>query len=612
MRIESVSHRGEVNGLADILRVSTPVVEKNQPVQPKPGLQPTNEFNLQQPNRVIQTHNQSELLGQNNAKLKGNDTPSILLDMLKDPDVTVSFLKNISMLEEIYTLLPANNNTVTPEIEQMFHQLLIDPEELAQEMQRQENSATLFKGPFFDFLREISLSKTSQGETQRAIANLMRSMNNLLCHEDILDAVANSLVYLEKNLNSSKSLTGRIAQLVSVYRQDDSVPFDKLKGETLSLLRDIENSILYSPKISKTISITTYNLSRYNESVTFFQEAVVRLRQMLNGSSRQKLTKFAGEFLTWVRNGKPEDGAEQAGVRLARNGWDTPQASQGSLQEMPQQSRAAETNAPVRNAADLPAESETDEPLPPQEQSDLPEEPTEVPRQKRAAENPEEQENPTSPQTAGKEQEPAPKRQHAAAMQGAAWESAEKAGGFENSAEAMERLPSKVMDALVGMIAKEASKEELSSSEEKRLDNILSSLLSSPCNFTPLLHFVVPAYFEQIRAFAEIWINPESDAKDMPPGVDHGIHLLMVVDAEAVGRFEAEVFAHDKTIDIHLYCPQEYEKQMKSYLSDITNALKGYTYRIGQVRLAPLLKARSLMDVFKSLPYKRVGVDVKI
>ncbi len=609
MRIGSVRYRGEVNGLADILRVSTPVVEKNQPVQPKPGLQPTNEFNLQQPNRVIQTHNQSELLGQNNTKLKGNDTPSILLDMLKDPDVTVSFLKNISMLEEIYTLLPANNNTVTPEIEQMFHQLLINPEELAQEMQRQENSATLFKGPFFDFLREISLSKTSQGETQRAIANLMRSMNNLLCHEDILDAVANSLTYLKKNLNSSKALTSRIAQLVGIYRQDETMSFDKLKGETLSLLRDIENSILYSPKIAKTISITTYNLSRYNESMTFFQEAVVRLRQMLNGSSRQKLTKFAGEFLTWVRNGKPEDGAEKAGVRLARNGWDAAQTPQEAMRQSQSQGTMPTEKAAANSA--MPAQKDTEEQMTPAAQQDLPEEPAAPAAQKRL---PQEQEEQPAQQSALEEQDgqPAQKRPNVAAMTQAEWTDAEQTGGFENSGKTLEQLPSKVMDALVGMIAKEASKEELSSSEEKRLDNILSSLLSSPCNFTPLLHFVVPAYFEQIRAFAEIWINPESDAKDMPRGVDHGIHLLMVVDAEAVGRFEAEVFAYDKTIDIHLYCPPEYEKQMKSYLTDITNALKGYTYRIGQVRLAPLVKARSLMDVFKSLPYKRVGVDVKI
>ena len=35
-------------------------------------------------------------------------------------------------------------------------------------------------------------------------------------------------------------------------------------------------------------------------------------------------------------------------------------------------------------------------------------------------------------------------------------------------------------------------------------------------------------------------------------------------------------------------------------------------YRLGDVRVERLERSRSLMDVFRSLPYKRTGVDVKI
>ena len=35
-------------------------------------------------------------------------------------------------------------------------------------------------------------------------------------------------------------------------------------------------------------------------------------------------------------------------------------------------------------------------------------------------------------------------------------------------------------------------------------------------------------------------------------------------------------------------------------------------YRMEKLNLQPLERTRSLMEVFKSLPYKRTGVDVKI
>lgn len=35
-------------------------------------------------------------------------------------------------------------------------------------------------------------------------------------------------------------------------------------------------------------------------------------------------------------------------------------------------------------------------------------------------------------------------------------------------------------------------------------------------------------------------------------------------------------------------------------------------YKIGKTKVEPLVQSRSLMEVFKSLPYKRVGVDVTI
>lgn len=477
--------------MPDILKVTTPLIHKNQPVPPKSNVDPTNPFQLQDTARVIQPHNQSEILKQNTSLLEGGDAPTLLLNLLKDPAVAVSYLKNIFLLEEIFKLLPANNKTVTQEIEQYFHRLLMQSDDILPEMLRQENASTLFKGELFDFLRQTSDEHASNPDLQLAIANLLKAVNNQLCKKDILDAVANSLDYLRDSLASSKSLSAQLESLSVRFREPGAEnAFQQLKAETLGLFQQIEDSLLFSPKLAKVLSITVYNLSRFNDSQTFLSESAFRLRQLLTGPQRQQFAPLFERFQSELRAGL----------------W------------------------------------------------------TERPRGGDDA------------QTGG----------------------------------------SRVMDALIGLVARQSGDQNLNTADAAKIDNILHSLLSSPCNFTPLLHFIVPALHENMRAFAEIWINPESDEKDMPEGAGKGIHFLLVVDVESIGRFEAELFVHGQIIDFSLFCPEDCTERYEEMMRGLPGLLAGMSFRLGQTRLEPLKRSRSLMDVFKSLPYKRVGVDVKI
>ena len=164
---------------------------------------------------------------------------------------------------------------------------------------------------------------------------------------------------------------------------------------------------------------------------------------------------------------------------------------------------------------------------------------------------------------------------------------------------------------MVKLISQQADSSK-SISDSAKLEGMLHSMLSSPCNFTPLLHFILPVQYDEMRAFAEIWINPESDEKDMPDEVSSGMHILMVIDVDSIGRYEAEFFVYNKTIDFLLFCPKGYEAGYDELMRSMQKILYGTEYRIGKTQVAELEKTRSLMDVFKSLPYRRVGVDVKV
>ena len=110
-------HRASGRQMADILRVTTPLVNKSQMVETKTNVDLATQYPIQDPTRVPRPGNQSELLGQNNGMLQQDETSALLLSLLKDPSVTVNFLKSISSMEAVIKLLPVNNSPFTKEIE---------------------------------------------------------------------------------------------------------------------------------------------------------------------------------------------------------------------------------------------------------------------------------------------------------------------------------------------------------------------------------------------------------------------------------------------------------------------------------------------------------------
>lgn len=484
--------------MSDFLKISTPLVNKNQAVAPKPGVEAAGVLNLANTTKVLQTHNQSEILKQNNGLFE-DGTPTLLLNLLKDPGVTATYLQNLGMLEELYKLLPANNKTVTAEIENVFDTLLLQPEGLAGEMKSQENASTAFKGPLFDFLRDISAQNAEKPEVQTAIARFLRALYSTGSQRDILDSVANNLGYLRGQLEGSTHFAKQLDALIEGFRARDAASnFAGLKADALALVRQVESSVFYDSNLAKTLSILTYNLSRFNSNPDYVTETAFRLRQYLTTPQRQMFMELLKSYL---------DG------------------------------QAMRSDASVSNPA------------------------------------------------------------MAQLLAGY--------GGAEGN--------SSVMNQIVELLTRQTQSGKMSAADSLKMEGMLHSLLSSPCNFTPLLHFILPVQFEDIRSFAEVWINPESDESDMPEGVESGgMHFLMVIDVDTVGRFEAEFFVYNNTVDFSLYCPKGSESGYEEMMKTLPKLFYGSDYHLGKTQVKPFEKTRSLMEVFKSLPYRRVGVDVKI
>ncbi len=503
--------------LADIPRIQSPIVEKpniNMPM--KPAADPTVPFNLSNVTQVVQPHDASEILQQNTGYIE-EQAPRILADLLGDPSVTVGTMQNIYLLQEVIKLLPANNTALTGELEQLFSRLMLNPQDIVPELMRQEQSTTLFKGELFDMLRGLLSQQSAQtgqaagqNALQQAIAQgaqqqaagqngqaalatgvgvLLKALNASISQSDTLNSVANNLQFLANNLGTQGQLADKLLNLIPKLRSPDApAHFSALKEQTLSLLGEVQNSVLYTPQMEKIIPLTVYNLSRFNDNPDFLPQALKYLMTMVDGDAAK--TELLDKLQTFM-----DKYASPQGSRVAR---------------------AAEED-------------------------------------------------------------------------------------------------SRVMDVLSRIIGRETSSDELKLMSGDKLDKIVHSLLSSPSNFTPLLHFVLPVQFEDLRAFAEIWIDPnaEEETASRGPAGDSN-HMLMVFDVEGVGRFETELFVQNKRIAMNLLCPPAYYEAFKGIDQSIRSALSASNYTFEAINIDRLERTHSLMDVFTELPKKRTGIDVKI
>lgn len=513
--------------MADILKVSQPLVERVPTQAVRPAVDPAVPFDLSDVTRVIQTTDPSEILQQNTGFVpKENETPTILADLLKDPAVTASMIRNITLLQEVFSLLPGANASLTQEMEQLFDALLLRPDQIAGELLRQEETTTLFKGELFNQLRALFAESMTPGSEKPDLATtigvLLKGLNASISKDDVLDSVANNLTFLANSLEASPRLFERLEQLADAFRAFKAPPpptagqladklagapqqeppaeagakaermqeFSDLKKQVFDVLKDIENSVLFTPKMAKTLPLIVYNLSRYNDNEDFLPDALRLLLANMDGDAEK--AKLLEKLQAYLDRVVPEGGAK---------------AARGAEEE------------------------------------------------------------------------------------------------------------SQVIDALARIINRSATSEDIQLLSGDKFEAIVHSLLSSPSNFTPLLHFILPVEFQDMRAFAEIWIDPSADEapEKRGGGQAQNTHMLMVFDIEGIGRFESELFVQEKRIALNLLCPGAYVEDFRRDIGPaIRQAVGSLGYSFETINVDRLERTHSLMEVFTDLPYRRLGLDVKI
>jgi len=164
---------------------------------------------------------------------------------------------------------------------------------------------------------------------------------------------------------------------------------------------------------------------------------------------------------------------------------------------------------------------------------------------------------------------------------------------------------SNMLDKITELLDKQIKQSSQIDIPYEKLEKIVISLLSSPSNFVPLLHFILPMQGDKLQAYSEVWI----DIEDANVKTNTSIHVLCAIEIESTGHFEIELWNKNNHIKVDIYCPETKLELFKPIIAKFSKHILDSKYSLDNVHIYPLTQKRSLMDVFEHLSLKQSGLN---
>lgn len=253
--------------MAQIPQINNPITAKNYNYSPRQQDANTEPFDIVKLTGVGGAQVSGDSAAKSRLEMGNRELIPLSVQVAKDPTLAVETLKDLLNVEVLNQALITGHTELYGKLENLAQQLYVSPEELVAEIQSQEQQNTMFSGhEFYDVLREVAQT-TTDSDTKELIGNLLKSLNFAQNKNEILGALRANLKFLSDYYSPNEKLSAKLLSLSQEWGAKDSEKyFDYLKGETLSILKDVSGSLLNDDKTQMLIPLIVHNLSRYNNS----------------------------------------------------------------------------------------------------------------------------------------------------------------------------------------------------------------------------------------------------------------------------------------------------------------------------------------------------------
>ncbi len=293
--------------MAQIPQINNPITAKNYNYSPRQQDENTEPFDIVKLTGVGASGVNSDSAAKSQLALSNRELIPMQVQVAKDPTLAVETLKDLLNVEVLNQALITGHTELYGSLENLASELYVTPEELVREIQNQEQQNTMFSGhEFYDVLREVAKT-TTDPNTKELIGNLLKSINFAQNKNEILGALRANLKFLSEYYSPNEKLSARLLNLSQEWGAEDADQyFDYLKGETLSILKDVSSSLLNDDKTQMLIPLIVHNLSRYNNSPYMCKEYFnLLLTQISSGTLRESLKNSFNRLYSAIFDKKP-------------------------------------------------------------------------------------------------------------------------------------------------------------------------------------------------------------------------------------------------------------------------------------------------------------------
>ncbi len=605
--------------MSEMLRVTSPVAPKdynlNQSVKPQT---PEQVFNLGNVDYVNKTNVRDEQLGEQNLKDgSGAALRQLHTAISKDPALSAALLKGIVGGGAMSVIGASGDAELLNKVTEFANEVLLSPEKLTDDIIRQQDEATMFSGKLWGALKEmisgLSGSAVSE-EVSSAVLDFLKAAAAANSRDDILSSISASLRFLAGETAQSKQLMDLLLQTADKLNAEN---FGTVKNDIQALVNYLEKSLLLNDKTQNLLSLITYNLSRFNGDSSALGESFNSLLNMApDAATADKLNSLFTQFIEESRlpadiklaalRDNPSAAAQRSMTMLTERLAD---AVNGSMKAIPSEKLSemlskviSDTAAGGNTAAN--AKSGTSvlrdifsQLLPDnmkgglntllrsfEHSKDLN---TLIDRLSVIVNRVEDMDN---------------KITLAQSVNLVLTEMAQSAG--------VDYRPPTTMENMLDFLIKNINDPSLKSLSATSRPEMLQGLLSAPGVFTPLLHFLVPINMDDMKAFGELWADP--DAGTDPETGENDRHLFLCFEIEEAGYFELEIYARGKSVNIALMCPEGTQRSYLPLKESIPTLASACGYNAEKMIVEPLKRRRDLTNVFPKLNERRSGLNVSV
>lgn len=611
--------------MPDLLQVTQPIMNQNQ-MSPnrQPTVQNSSIFDLVDLSKVIKTSDRSEQGRQDNATMDSSSSgiPKLPMLLANSPDFAAEALKKLLNADYLRQLADSSHQDFLAKINEFAQEVMLSPETLTDDLLMQQETSTMFSGSFFDLLRQLGASGNQ--EVQNAVLQLLKSLVTASQGQDVLHSLAGNLRYLAGHFSPSANLSAALSQLAQDFSAPDaSENFAALKARLQDLMTSMESSLLATEKIKSLLPLLTHSLSRFSENPSALSDTFRGLLSTLNNQALKDALTAA--FKAYVdQSTLPSLVKQAAGCQpdpLAQLTAALGEYAKSSTNSLDSSALSQQLQDILnRTQKQIAAGGSTDE------QGKASGEATE--QQSAAALQGLQEALQTFLSPSGVSQllnhfketsdldlllmqlssilrhvDHSDVKMPLAQTLNALLETLTKQKGIKYR-------PPTSMESLVTFLAKNLGDNALRSLSGLNQADILSGLLTAPGALTPLLHFLLPLEWQNMRAFGELWVDPEG--KNTADGEEGGHHLYLSFTVENIGVFDLEIYSKNWDISIYLHCPPEYLKTYAKVKDSLGRIAAAQGFSIKNTRVEPLLERRELNQIFPGINERRSGLNVTI